>query len=142
MVARSLDHEVEGVIIAGIDTHKDTLAVAVIDHAGRPIWNQELANTEVGFDQVETIVATRGVSLVGIEGSGNFGRGIACRLVLGERVEVVEVPPSLTSRERSGRPGGGETDTMDASPSPGSPPASHACHRCGSPSVTPPTCEP
>ena len=41
------------------------------------------------------------VRLVGIEGSGNYGRGAALRLVLPGRVEVVEVSPSLTSRERA-----------------------------------------
>jgi hypothetical protein len=37
-------------VLAGIDTHKDTLAVAVIDDTGRPVVVTELANTEAGFD--------------------------------------------------------------------------------------------
>ena len=40
---------------AGIDTHKDTLAVAVIDGAGRPVVVTELANTEAGFDALEKL---------------------------------------------------------------------------------------
>jgi hypothetical protein len=36
-------------VLAGIDTHKDTLAVAVIDGAGRPVVVTELANTEAGW---------------------------------------------------------------------------------------------
>src|SRR3982751_3558218 len=100
--------------LAGIDTHKDTLAVAVIDDAGRPVVVTELANTEAGFDALEQLLTRHTVRRVGIEGSGNYGRGAAVRLVLAGGIDVVEVPPSLTSRERSGRPGAGKTDPVDA----------------------------
>src|SRR3954467_13414425 len=86
-------------VLAGIDTHKDTLAVAVIDLAGRPVIVTELANTEAGFDALEHLVKEHAVHRVGIEGSGNYGRGAAIRLVLTGGLEVVEVPPSLTARE-------------------------------------------
>jgi len=101
-------------VLAGIDTHKDTLAVAVIDPGGRPVVVTELANTEAGFDDLEQFLERHAVTRVGIEGSGNYGRGAAVRLVLAGGIEVVEVPPSLTSRERSGRPGQGKTDPIDA----------------------------
>src|SRR3954468_10887150 len=101
-------------VLAGIDTHKDTLAVAVIDDAGRPVVVTQVANTEVGFDTLEQLLARHPVRRVGIEGSGNYGRGAAVRLLLTGGLEVVEVPPSLTSRERSGRPGQGKTDPVDA----------------------------
>ncbi len=101
-------------MLAGIDTHKDTLAVAVLDDAGRPMVVTELANTEAGFDALERLLTEHAVTRVGIEGSGNYGRGAAVHLVLTGGSEVVEVPPSLTSRERSGRPGAGKTDPVDA----------------------------
>jgi transposase len=101
-------------VLAGIDTHKDTLAVAVIDDAGRPVVVTELANTLTGFAALEQLLTEHAVSRVGIEGSGNYGRGAAVHLVLTGPAEVVEVPPSLTSRERSGRPGAGKTDPVDA----------------------------
>lgn len=101
-------------MLAGIDTHKDTLAVAIIDAAGRPIAVREVANTEAGFDVLERLLTEHQVRRVGIEGSGNWGRGVASRLALGGAIEVVEVPPSLTSRERSARPGQGKTDPVDA----------------------------
>src|SRR3954467_2172295 len=97
-------------VLAGIDTHKDTLAVAVIDPAGRPVVVRQLANTEAGFDALEELLDKHQVRRVGIEGSGNYGRGAAVRLVLAGVPAVVEVPPSLTSRERTGRPGQGKTD--------------------------------
>jgi transposase len=46
-------------VLAGIDTHKDTLAVAVIDDAGRPVVVTQLANTEAGFDTLERRVEIR-----------------------------------------------------------------------------------
>ena len=39
-------------MFAGIDTHKDTLAVAVIDEAGRLVAAREVPNTEQGFVQL------------------------------------------------------------------------------------------
>jgi transposase len=101
-------------VLAGIDTHKDTLALGIIDEAGRPVVVRNIPNTETGFDTLEGLLADHEVTRVGIEGSGNYGRGIALRLVVAGMVEVVEVPPSLTSRERSGRPGQGKTDPVDA----------------------------
>src|SRR3954464_4049570 len=80
-------------VLAGIDTHKDTLAVAVIDDAGRPVTVPELANTEAGFDALEQLLTRHTVRRVGIEGSGNYGRGAAVRLVLAGGIDVVEVPP-------------------------------------------------
>src|SRR4028119_2515775 len=90
-------------VLAGIDTHKDTLAVAVIDLAGRPVLVTELANTEAGFAALEELVKDYSVSRVGIEGSGNYGRGAAIRLVLTGGPEVVEGAPGLDSRERTAR---------------------------------------
>lgn len=63
---------------------------------------------------LERLLTEHQVRRVGIEGSGNWGRGVASRLALGGAIEVVEVPPSLTSRERSARPGQGKTDPVDA----------------------------
>lgn len=36
-------------MFAGIDTHKDSLAVAVIDDAGRPVATTEVPNTTAGL---------------------------------------------------------------------------------------------
>ncbi len=69
-------------MLAGIDTHKDTLAVAVIDEAGRPVVVTEVANTEAGFTTPEQLLAEHAVTRVGIEGSGNYGGGASVHLVL------------------------------------------------------------
>ena len=69
-------------MFAGIDTHKDTLAVAVIDDAGRLVAAREVPNTEQGFLQLVGLFDTHQVVRVGIEGSGHFGRAVAVHLLV------------------------------------------------------------
>lgn len=83
-------------MIAGIDTHKDTLAVAVVDDTGRLLAAGDIPNTERGFVQLVNMFDSHHVLRVGIEGSGNFGRAVAVHLALCWQpdwpVAVVEVP--------------------------------------------------
>ena len=105
-------------MIAGIDTHKDTLAVAVVDEAGRLVAGGDVPNTERGFAQLVDMFNTHQVRRVGIEGSGSFGRAVAVHLVVcwqpDRPATVVEVPTLMTSRERRGQLGKGKTDPVDA----------------------------
>ena len=100
-------------MFAGIDTHKDTLAVAVIDHAGRVVIQLQLPNQDSGYDRLLAVLTSHAVTRVGMEGSGNFGWPAAIYL-LERDLDVVEVPPLMTSRERLSRPGQGKTDPVDA----------------------------
>jgi transposase len=106
---------VEVWVLAGIDSHKDTLAVAVIDAAGRTVTVRQIANEPDGFTVLADLVTAHSVARVGIEGSTNFGWAAAMHLVAAG-VTVVEVPPLMTSRarERQSRPGQGKTDPVDA----------------------------
>jgi transposase len=105
-------------MIAGIDTHKDTLAVAVVDDSGRLVAGGDVPNTERGFAQLVDMFTSHHVQRVGIEGSGSFGRAVAVHLALcwqsDQPVAVVEVPTLMTSRERHGQLGKGKTDPVDA----------------------------
>ena len=103
-------------MFAGIDTHKDTLAVAVIDATSRLLISREFPNSDDGFRQLARLFDTHQVVRVGIEGSGNFGRAVAVHLVLCWQIDrdVVEVPTLMTSRERRGQLGKGKTDPVDA----------------------------
>ena len=101
-------------MFAGIDTHKDTLAVAVVDAAGRQRAGVEVVNAAAGFAAVAELLTAQGVGRVGIEGSGAFGRAVAAYLAARTRLDLREVPTLLTSRERGARPGQGKTDEVDA----------------------------
>ena len=79
-------------MFAGVDTHKDTLAVAVIDHAGRVVRQLELPNQDSGYARLLALLTSHNVVRVGIEGSGNFGWPAAIYL-LERDLNVVEVPP-------------------------------------------------
>jgi transposase len=105
-------------LFAGIDTHKDTLAVAVIDPAGHQLAHREVPNTEHGFIQLARLLDTHQVTRVGIEGSGAFGRAVAVHLAVvwqpDHDVAILEVPTLMTSRERRSQVGKGKTDPVDA----------------------------
>ena len=100
-------------MFAGIDSHKDTLAVAVIDAAGRVVTVRQVANEPAGFAVLADLGAEHAVGRVGLPGSANFGWAAAMHLVAAGAT-VVEVPPLMTSRERQSRPGQGKTDPVDA----------------------------
>ena len=44
-------------MIAGMDTHKDTLAVAVIDDAGRVITRRQVPNDDGGYVRLSGLLA-------------------------------------------------------------------------------------
>lgn len=102
-------------MFAGIDTHKDTLALAIIDEAGRPKVVEEVPNTATGFGRLNRLLDEHSVVRIGIEGSGSYGRAIAIHLSINStQLSVVEVPTLMTSRERGAQPGKGKTDPVDA----------------------------
>jgi transposase len=125
----------EDVVFAGIDTHKDTLAVAVIDAAGRLLASCQEPNTEHGFARLAELFDAHQVRRIGIEGSGNYGRAVTVHLALAwshdPLVEVVEVPTMMTSRERRGQVGRGKTDPVDALAIARITARESTCRRCG-----------
>lgn len=115
-------------MFAGIDTHKDTLAIAIIDEQGRLVDQDQVPNSEQGFARLTDLLLAHHVHRVGIEGSGSYGRAVAIHLALawppaldpehptgdsGPELEVVEVPTLMTSRERRAQLRG-KTDPVDA----------------------------
>ena len=99
----------------GIDTHKDTLAVSCVDPTGKELAARIFSNDVDGHDQLLTWALDRGDTLVrvGIEGSANFGAGVA-RFLLDGGVDVREVPAKLTGRERTRLRRPGKSDPTDA----------------------------
>jgi transposase len=106
--------EEHGLLFGGMDTHKDTLAVALIDSSGRRQDALTVANTIAGHGQLVAWFTDHGpVERLGIEGAGGYGRAVALAL-LAAGIRVVEVPPTLTMRERRRCRALGKSDPTDA----------------------------
>jgi transposase len=101
-------------VAIGIDSHKETLAVAAIDGLGRIAAAREFGNNARGHRRLLRWVQARGDDrIIGIEGSGAYGAG-AARHLMSAGEDVREVPASLTHRERRRRPSQGKSDVVDA----------------------------
>lgn len=97
-------------LIAGIDTHKHTHHVAIVDHLGRPVTDQQFDTTPAGYKETVDYLHTAGtVSVVGVEGTGSYGAGIS-RVLTAAGFKVVEVArPNRRSRRLRGK-----SDPLDA----------------------------
>jgi transposase len=101
-------------VAIGIDSHKRSLAAAAIDEVGRVVSVKEFPNHRSGHDALLLWArAQDDERVIGIEGTGNFGAGLARSLL--EAGEVVkEVPAFLSHRERRRNPSKGKSDLGDA----------------------------
>ena len=97
-------------VIGGVDTHKDTHTAAVIDTAGRLLGSRCFAATGAGYAALLAWLATFGrLVLVGVEGTGVYGAGLAEHLQRAG-VALVEVDrPDRKSRRFTGK-----SDPLDA----------------------------
>ncbi|HSK27475.1 MAG TPA: IS110 family transposase [Jiangellales bacterium] len=100
----------ERVVIGGVDTHRDTHHVAVIDEVGRELADREFPASRAGYRRLLGWLAGHGrLARVGVEGSGAYGAGLV-RYLRGRGVVVVEVDrPDRRARRRSGK-----SDPLDA----------------------------
>jgi transposase len=100
----------EGEVILGVDTHRDTHAAVLIDRLGRLVASQTFPTTRRGARALIAWARQRGtIRLSGVEGTGSYGAGLTRALRL-EGIEVIEVT-------RAARVGGrhlGKNDTRDA----------------------------
>jgi transposase len=97
-------------VVGGVDTHKDTHTAAVIDTAGRLLDHATFPATGVGyFRLLAWLVGFGRLVVVGIEGTGAYGAGLATHL-RAQGVEMVEVDrPDRKARRRAGK-----SDPVDA----------------------------
>lgn len=66
------------ILTAGIDTHKNTHHVAIVDHFGQPLADREFTTTAHGYRQIAEFLRVYGhVDRIGVEGTGSYGAGIA-----------------------------------------------------------------
>jgi transposase len=98
------------VVVAGADTHADTIHVAVVDRVGRDLGDREFATTPAGYGAALAFVTSFGSVLVlGIEGTSSYGAGLA-RTARAAGLQVREV----IRPERSVRRRQGKSDPIDA----------------------------
>lgn len=98
----------------GVDTHKGSFDIGVVDETGREIDATYFANDEEGYrEALEWIRTHQGQRSIGVECSGSYGAPLT-RMLIAAGEDVSEVPPMLTHRERRKSPAKGKSDRIDA----------------------------
>jgi transposase len=100
--------------VAGIDPHKNSATIAVLDHRGGIVGSESFPITEEGIDQLLTFLL--GIELtidrIGVEGSGFLGRPLVLALTAaGYDVREVQANRTAERRKRRRR---AKTDIEDA----------------------------
>jgi transposase len=97
-------------VAGGVDTHRDTHTAAVIDTTGRRLGHRQFPATAAGYRQLLAWLRSFGaLQVVGIEGTGAYGAGLA-RHLTGESVAMLEVDrPDRRTRRFAGK-----SDPLDA----------------------------
>lgn len=105
-------------VAIGVDSHKSTLAVAVLDELGRVIGTEEFSNDGPGHGALLEWIKVHDVErVIGIEGTGNFGAAVARRLIEANE-DAREVPAFLPHRERKRNPPAGNRTSVTRLQSP------------------------
>ncbi|MGW4968388.1 IS110 family transposase [Nonomuraea sp. NPDC004186] len=97
-------------VAGGVDTHQDTHTAAVIDQVGRVLGTEQFPADPTGYAALLTWMKSFGtVTVVGIEGTGAYGAGLA-RYLLRQEMNLTEVdrPDRKTRRFH------GKSDPIDA----------------------------
>jgi Transposase len=95
-------------ITGGVDTHADTNVAAALDPVGGLLGVEEFPATAAGYARLLGWLGGLGtVCLVGIEGTGSYGAGLA-RHITAAGIRVVEVDRSRSAASLGSppRPGG------------------------------------
>jgi len=96
--------------VGGIDSHQDTIHVAVLTDIGQPLADQEFPTTQAGYRRaVGWLIGHGPLSAVGVEGTSSYGRGISTGLT-NAGIKVVEVNRTRPAERRRQ----GKTDALDA----------------------------
>ncbi len=97
-------------VVGGIDSHKDTILVAVITELGVAVEDREFPTTVAGYRDATDWLAGHGpVTAVGVEGTSSYGAGITAALV-DCGLHVVEVNRTRPAERRKQ----GKSDQLDA----------------------------
>jgi len=98
------------IVVAGVDTHKDTHHAAVLDLNGRVLGDREFPVNTTGYKTLLDWVAGFGVlDRIGVELTGSYGAGLT-RYLTNANVSVLEV----NTTDRATRARQGKDDAIDA----------------------------
>ena len=101
-------------IVIGVDPHKLSATIEVVDHHERVLASGRFATDKAGYAAMRRHVAAWPERTWAVEGSNGAGRSLAQRL-LADREQVVDVPAKLAARARMLDTGHGrKTDAHDA----------------------------
>ena len=106
-------------ITIGVDAHKAVHAAVALDDAGREIDRWRGPNSASGWAALAAWAAAHAASAAdagcqwGIEGAGNYGRGLAQHLVTAGET-VYDINPRWTATEREHARQRGKNDRLDA----------------------------
>jgi transposase len=96
-------------IAGGVDTHSEVHVAAALDPLGGLLGTREFPATAAGYASLLGWLGKFGdVALVGVEGTGSYGAGLA-RYLAGHGVRVVEAVRARQDRHRNGK-----SDPLDA----------------------------
>jgi transposase len=97
-------------VVGGVDTHLNMHVAAAVNHVGGLLGVESFATTHNGYRQLLSWLRSQGeLVLVGVEGTGSYGVGLA-RYLTRAGVAVVEVDrPNRQTRHRQGK-----SDPVDA----------------------------
>ncbi|MDN5721293.1 IS110 family transposase [Corynebacterium sp.] len=96
--------------VGGVDSHKDTIHVAVITGIGHPVADCEFPTTTAGYRRAVAWLIEHGpLQAVGIEGTSSYGVGIATAATQAG-IRVVEVNRTRPAERRKQ----GKSDRLDA----------------------------
>jgi transposase len=100
--------------VAGIDPHKNSATIAVLDHRGGVAGSESFSITKEGIDQLLTFLLGTELTIdrIGVEGSGFLGRPVVLALsAAGYDVREVQANRTAERRRRRRR---AKTDIEDA----------------------------
>lgn len=98
---------------AGVDTHRDNHAIAIVDELGILLEDFEISAESAGYAVALERAAKYDGLIWGIEGTGSYGRPFADALVR-EGHTIYEVPGMITKRHRRHLRRRGKSDAQDA----------------------------
>ena len=101
-------------VVIGVDPHKASNTLVVIDAQERVLAQQRFANDRAGYRSMKTFARAHRDRVWAVEGARGVGAGLAQRLVA-DGEPVLDVPARLSARVRAlGGGSGRKTDDADA----------------------------